>query len=468
MFTAFLVIALVFVAGIAAILLRALDVRPKTMFGISVLLFPLAWLNRFDLNFVIVADRPWALSWGVLTTILGVLFILSIGMGKTGRSARNINIAFAVFCLALLFSSVLSSSGLDDIIQSVHATAFIAIPFLVGTHAVRVAVTDEHDLDHMLLAVAVIGMCFGVMALVTAIAPGFFSWLITTYKTELETGRAFTPIGGASATGMSLLLTYSLGTGMLLGGYRRRLGIAIMIVSFLGILATLARAVLLAFAIANAFLFFGQIRNLFRHVGIAIIMCVLVIVPSVLVLSHYYSLDRFTAFRTEGSRTAREQSMLAAMHYGWHRPVVGGGWGRVYSEARQKAHSGFAQRSMVLDGRWTTSKPHSLFPLIFAEAGFPSLLTSIVFFGTMFMMLKPKRAPSVTPYHYLAHGFRGGALGFTVMCVFQDHLATGVKLGLLFYAFVGLGLAAASFGEKAHDEMLEEIDASLMESSVIQ
>lgn len=431
-------------------------------------LFPVVWLNRFDLHYLTITSTPFYLIWGVLISffLVFVWFGNKFTSGLLASSTFKLGILF--FLLITFFvAGILFNSETDrDLIRGFHAICYVVFPLGVMWAVVRCCTIDEERIQHAIEALLIMGGLVGLMAIATALAPGIFRGLISTYKTTLVSGRAFTPLGGPSATAMCLLPVYCLSVGQLMAKKKPLFNIIIISLCFLGILSTLARAVILSFVIANIYLFSRYRQGLVRRMVVLGLLSSLVLIPLLYGMSSVFSLERFTTgdIRSNQSITARVASLKAATIYGLKHPILGGGWGLVYTESRTNTVTGGSPRMTYLDGYITASKPHSLFALVFAEAGVISLTILLLIFWQFWSGMRPPKMHLHSEGHTIAHSFRSGFLGFTVMCIMQDHLFLTNKISLFFYLFAFLGIAVCTYYREL--AIMHAANPALLERSI--
>lgn len=416
-------------------------------------MLPMFWRGRFSRIFITVGDSPFVLFFG----ILGLIFFLLIWFGNPEtrefiRTAiRRVLYPFLVLLFLFLLSIVTHSKDLVDFTRGILAICFVLLPFMAALAVIRCCRIDELHIERAVFILFIGGIFTSSLCIITAVAPGLFRGIVITYKTELEQARGFATVGGTSPTVMYLILIYCLASGQLLAKHRRLLSGFVVVLSFLGILATQSRAALPAFAIANIYLYGRYLRNLGRRMLMFLLIGGFLLLPSLYLFSRKYSLERLTTGFSKDvfdrSRYIRIKSAKTAGMYGLRRFAFGGGWGLVYDKPRRAPIIGPAEASGMinLDGRLTSAKPHNLFALTFAEAGGLALVVLLFFCYRIWKVTKPP-APSVNPYgHGVVHGYRAGLVGFFVMCIMQDHLFLVYKLPFLFYLFVFMGIAASSF-----------------------
>ncbi|UCC29048.1 MAG: O-antigen ligase family protein [Phycisphaerales bacterium] len=413
--------------------------------------FPAVWLSRFDRYSLDYGDMPFSLTWGVLASVF--LLLILFGNPQTRRLLSSFSMGalpILALLLAVFAASTLANRHSDeDVIRGFHASLFVVLPPLAAWAVIRACKIDESTLPRLVGALLFVGAFVSLLAVLTAISPGAFSFIVTTYKTEADVGRAFSPIGGPSGTAMCLLMVYCLAVGQFLTGRRRGLALFVLALCFLGLLATLARAVLLAFLVVNVYLWARHWRGLGRRMTGFVLVGLTVLVPLGYGLSQVFSLERFGSGIIDGAPGAsletRSDSLVAAVRYGAQHPALGGGWGLVYTWPRESHGLGrVVPRGIRLDGYPSAPKPHSLFALVFAEGGVIAFLVLMVFCWQLSRGLKPLDATASPVGHSLVHGFRAGFLSFMVMCVVQDHLFLTSKIAFFFYLFILTGIAVGA------------------------
>ena len=449
-----LIVCIILILAVACVLpcvVLMTGARGTDLLFFAAAVFPAVWLSRFDSYSLNYGQMPFPLTWGVLA---GVFFLLILfGNPRTRRLLSSLTmrtLPILALLLAVFAASTLANKHNDeDVIRGLHACLFVILPPLAAWAVVRTCKINESTLPRLVGALLFVGAFVSLLAVSTATFPGAFRFIVTTYKTEAEVGRAFSPIGGPSATAMCLLMVYCLAVGQLLTGRRRGLALFVLALCFLGLLATLARAVLLAFLLINVYLWARHWRGLGRRMTTFVLVGLTVLIPLGYGLSQVFSLDRFGSGITHGTSSAsmqsRSNSLLAAVHYGARHPALGGGWGLVYTSPREAREFGrVVPRSISLDGYPSAPKPHSLFALVFAEGGVIALLVLLVFCWRLSRDLKLPDATASPVGNGLVHGFRAGFFSFMIMCVVQDHLFLASKIAFFFYLFIFTGMAISA------------------------
>lgn len=413
------------------------------------LFFPVVWLNRLDLHYITLSSTPFYLIWGVLIsfTLVLVWFGNKFTSGLLSSFTFKLGILFFLLITFFVAGILLYAETDNDLIRGFHAICYVILPLIAMWSVVRCCSIDEERIQHAIEAFLIMGGIVGLMAITTALAPSLFRGIISTYKTTQTIGRAFTPLGGPSATAMCLLPVYCLSVGQLMMKRKPLFNILIISICFLGILSTLARAVILSFIITNIYLFSRYRQGWLRRMVVLSLLSSLVLLPLLYGLGSVFSLDRLTSgdARSNHSISARVASLKAATIYGLKHPILGGGWGLVYPESRTSLNSIGSRRMTYLEGHITASKPHSLFALVFAESGAVSLTILILIFWQFWRGMRPPEIHIHSDGHTIAHSFRSGFLAFIAMCTMQDHLFLTNKIPLFFYLFAFLGIAACTF-----------------------
>jgi len=461
----FPILLAVFVISICLVLFRAFwGITWRDVILFSAVMLPTVWLARLNTYQILIGDNPFILLFGVYCLIILLFFFLRDRRTVffTKRQFRKVLLPFVLLVLIFGMSILFNSEGENDWVGGLLAICYVILPCFAALVIVRCYPMKPQNVPRVMFIFMVGGVFIAILSILSAVAPGLFRTIVPTFRTEVAMGRAFTPIGGANATGAYILITYCLASGQFLAKHRRVLSLAVIIICFLGILTTLARAAVLVLGLVTIYLYGGLLRGLSRRLLLLVIVVVIFLIPAGYQLSKKYSLERLTEFSAQRSVAFRAMSLKAAFHYGLRHAALGGGWGLVYDLQRKKSILTMeqAQREISIDGMPSAAAPHNLFALVFAEAGIVALGLLIFFFWRLWKALKP---PSIneSPYaHEIVRGFRASLLAVLAMALFQDHLFLTDKLSYATYLFIFTGMAINAVFESE-----DSISADLYESS---
>lgn len=450
-----LISAIFLLAGIFMLVVRILyGFQGSDFLFLAANILPLFWLARFDSIYILYGDSPFILPFGILGLVifLFIWFANSETRFLMRTATKRILVLFLVLICLFSFSILFHSQDSIDYTRGIHALCFVILPFIAAFSVVRCCSVDIMHLERALLTFLIGGLFIAFLSVSSAVAPGLYRGIVTTYVTQVERGRSFTTVGGPSGTAMYLMLIYCLASGQIIAKHRRLLSVCVLVLSFLGILVTQARVVLPVFVLVNVYLYFGHLRGLGRRMLLFLLLLGFLLLPTTYFLNKRFPLTRFLVwgkYSEEGSRSliARTESIQAAMRYGFKHAALGGGLGLVYDKPRRILVLGPAEaaKPIYLEGLPTSAKPHSLFALTFAEGGLGALIILLLLFYVIWKATKPPD-PSLEPYgNGITRGYRAGFLSFFLICIVQDHLFMTHKLPFLFYLFVFMGIATSAF-----------------------
>lgn len=429
-----------------------LGYRARDFLLLGAVLLPPLYPSRLDLNDLTIAGTTFTLILGVMFAIPAIFFWMGF-YSDTRRLAspamRGILISLTALLAVFALSITVHVGGVPDIIRGFHALCLVVAPFAAAWTVIRALRVDPTTVGRIGVAFFVGGVVISIFSIITALAPWMLAGIVASEKTEAETGRAFTPVGGPAGTAICLLLVYCLATGFFMARRYRALSFAVLALCFVGMLTTLARAAALVFVVANAYLFLRYWRGMGRRLAILAAIGMCAVVPLTIVLSQRYSLERLSPIgsptATDYSIRLRAESLKTAIWLGTNNLALGGGWGLVYPMARAHIELRHALRPYYFEGHITAIKPHNLYALVFAEGGAVALLLLLVFFWRLWRALRPPDAAVDPQGHSIVHGFRAGLLSFIVISAMQDHLFLTVKMAFFFYLFVFAGLVINSY-----------------------
>ena len=465
-------------AGILLFIVRTLyGFQGSDFLFLAANILPLFWLARFDSIYILFGDSPFLLPFGVLSLVIFLLIWFANPQTKLLMRPATTRILLLFLLLIFLFSLSILFHSKDsiDYTRGIQALCFIILPFIAAFSVVRCCSVDIMHLERALLTFLIGGMFIAFLAVSSAVFPGLYRGIVTTYVTELERGRSFTTVGGPSGTAMYLMLIYCLASGQMIAKHRRLFSVCVLVLSFLGILVTQTRALLPVFVLVNIYLYFWHLRSLGRHMLLFLLLVGFLLLPATYFLNKRFPLTRFLIWSKYsegggGSFTARADSMKAAMRYGLKHPALGGGLGLVYNKPRRILVLGPAEtaKPIYLEGLPTSAKPHSLFALAFAEGGLGALIVLLLLFYVIWKAAKPPDS-SFDPYgNGITRGYRAGFLSIFLICIVQDHLFMTHKLPFLFYLFVFMGIATSAFFKQQSSYDVGSDDQAYKDESVVE
>lgn len=420
-------------------------------------LYPVIVLNRFLDSPIEIGSFSMPQEWiavGLISTILLLFVPYSKSVKSNNRNMWMIHLSMLLLLIVLSFGILANAKNGDDLVTGVTACLYLYLPFLFAFIITRTLSITPANAERIIFVFCLGGLLTTGISALSAFAPTLFSAIITTGKTDSLSGRGFAPIGGPSAIGMQLVAVYALALSMFFGSKKKAFYIVVMAVIFVGILSTLARAVIISFVFVNiAFIIAHAGKRIYKAI-IPVAVSALVLIPLFVLFSHFSSMDRLVSgFGDDGNANGqsvfiRESSQLAAFKYGLENPLTGGGWGLVYKDARGQVE-GASNIMFFLDDFQSAFKPHSLFALFFAEAGFPGLIAVCIFLYLLLKYTKPPKKEKSPQGFYIVQGFRLGIIANLVMCLAQDHFALVTKLSFFFYLYALIGCCLANTYRKA-------------------
>jgi len=447
-----------------ALLVLGFGYRLSNIMFLGAALLPIVWLSRWHEYKIEIGESTFVVMWGVFALI--IVLALATGNGHTRRqvtyTARRAILSLCCLLALMVVSTALNSHGANDILRGVSALLFVVLPVLTAWSVVCWCRIDDAGIQRTVLALMIAGNLLSLMSIVTAIAPSVISGMgVGVSYTTYGYSRAYSPLGGANGTGMALVLVYCLAFGQLLARRQRLLSAITMALAFVALLTTLARGALVGFAVANAFLVFGQRKDLGRRLLVTGAIGILLLVPITYKLNQYYTLERLNlggaGALVGASSSERMETMKASLEYGLDHFVLGGGWGLVYELPRSRYgyQPGFLGRTFVLGQNVSLTTPHSLPALVFVECGGLAVLVLGLFAWSMWRALYVPHAELVPEGMGLVRGLRAGILGFLVVSLVQDNLFMSDRLAYMYYLYFFTGVAAAAYYRSIATTVLE-------------
>jgi len=459
-----IILAVPVVIVVLALLVVGFGYRASNLLFLAAALLPIIWLSRWHEIKIEVGESTFVLLWGVF--VLLVLLGLATGNWQTRRlitySARWVLLSLGFLMALMAMSNTVNSSDGNDIIRGLSAALFVVLPFVTAWSVVCWCRIDDTGIQRIVLALMLAGNVLSLMGIATAIAPSLVSGLgVGVSYTTYGYSRAYSPLGGANGTGMALVLVYCLAFGQLLAKRRRLISAITLALAFVALLTTLARGALVGFAVANAFLVFGQRKDLGRRLLATGAIGILFLIPLTYKLNQYYTLERLNlggaGALVGASSSERMETMKASLEYGLDHFMLGGGWGLVYElpRIRYGYQPGFLGRTFVLGSNVSLTTPHSLPALVFVECGGLAVLVLGLFAWSMWRALYVPHTELVPGGTGLVRGLRAGILGFLVVSLVQDNLFMSDRLAYMFYLYFFTGVAAAAYHRTSATNALE-------------
>lgn len=450
---------MILITGIVGVCVLVLmfGYRLSEIVFLAAVLLPMVWLSRLNLHFISVSESTFVLLWGIfaLLYLLGYVFGNRPAGIAIRESSRGTVLSLAALVGLMILSNFYNSHGVADLVRGVCAIMFVVLPFLAARAMSKLCHIDQVGIQRAVVAILLAGNALAMIGIVSALAPGLTKSLGigVTYQTYSYT-RAYSPLGGANGTGMILVMIYCVAFGGLLSKQHRILCFITLITTFFALLTTLARGALVGFMIANLFLLLWQSHGRGRRVILAGVVGLLLLVPLTYKVNQIFSLERLNIASTgsisDASSSARLDTLKTSLSYGVNHIVLGGGWGLVYQNPRNRyADPTNTSRFISLDDKFSLATPHSLPALVLVESGGLALLFLGVLVWSMFKGLRtpdPQRYPAEAG---LIHGFRAAVLGFLVVSLIQDNLFLSDRVAYCFYIILFAGLLIAKAYENA-------------------
>lgn len=445
------------IVGVALLALLAIAVLalwfkfgPRDFLLMAAVCFPVVWFSRLDQLPISVFGQHVPAHWFVL---IGVLVLIGPLGDRTTRAAIGPafwRIAVPLIALALIMFVSILANGRDpqDVAVGLRAMLFALLPFFAAWVVVRAVRFDEDSLRRLVLMIYAIAGVTAGLSVLSALAPQLFAGVLADPTSpDPDSARGFTTLGGANTTGNVLACVACVASGCVLAKYRRALSVGVLVLCFLGVLTTLARAALLAFVVSQLYIFLRIAKGFGQRVAMFAAIAVFLLAPAAyrLAKDYEYSFERFFIWQ-EGSADARRIAMEAAVQYGLSHPLLGGGWGLVYPYGRA------ALGTRDLPNVWYVGtmatpvvKPHTLYGVVLAETGVVGLVLLLWFLWRIWGVLRPPDARRDPRGNGLVVGFRASFLCVAMIALFQDDLFLLSKLAYVLYLTVLPGILASAY-----------------------
>lgn len=366
----------------AAVLMLFFGYRMRDVLVLAFLTSIVMYLSRWDLHLHReIYGRPFVtFHWYLLATAL--VFGAAHVRFRERPALRfgPLMLAGTGFAALALASGVLNG-GAAGAVSAGHVLVVTVLPALAAATCVALIPRDAAASRRLRVTfILLAGVLTPTMVVLSALAPNQIGSLLGwgTFAAGRATGfvRGWSPLGSPITTGTAMILAYGLAMHEVIGA-RKRMYIAVLLLVGLAMLFTLARSVLLMFAVFHLFYFWSVIRRQpMRVIGVGMLLIVLA-GPVVYKLSERFSFERFL----EGggaSTDLRASSALGAMAASLRNPVLGNGPGLLYEGVRQGETVRIVRgsrevRTIMVAGRVSALEPHNVYLLVAAEHGWIAL-----------------------------------------------------------------------------------------------
>lgn len=349
---------------------------------------------------------------------------------------------------ALAMMSGVLNGGAAGAVSAVHVLVVTVLPALAAATCVALIPRDSAASRRLRVTfILLAGVLTPAMVVLSALAPNQIGSLLGwgTIAAGRATGfvRGWSPLGSPITTGTAMILAYGLAMHEVIGTRKRRY-IAVLLLVGLAMLFTLARSVLLMFAIFHLVYFWSAIRRQpMRVIGVGMLLVVLA-VPVVYKLSERFSFERFL----EGggaSTDLRASSALGALAASLRNPVLGNGPGLLYEGVRQGETVRIVRgsrevRTIMVAGRVSALEPHNVYLLVAAEHGWVALGLFMAILLICWRRTRLRNFLADVEDRSMSSAFHALWLALLFMLLTASNPMIKEQIAVLFWFFAFLGL----------------------------
>lgn len=355
----------------------------RDLLVLGLLLYPILFLGRFSTalkyNFIGHWYLGFELSMVGFLVIFIVVKVLSPDSGKMGLF-WPISLS-AILLMIGLFSGLVNSAAIRDYGAVLQAGFQWFVPFLVACTAI--STLPKTPQSNARLANSYI-LVYGILTPLLILASALFTTQVAKLMGWDPSGisetsgagftRGWTPTGSTISSGMLVVFAYGMVLTRLIRKEHIGFNAFVAALCVMAVFFTLARSVMLALIVFHLFMFKDVLWRNFSRIAVSLLLIVILLVPSLIVLSHWYSFERFVMKEQESTRL-RWYSLLAGLAVGLEKPVLGQGPGLLYWEVRQpRGLPGTTEgRVITIRNLPSAKEPHNLYVLTFAETGLVGL-----------------------------------------------------------------------------------------------
>ena len=429
----------------------------RDLLVLGLLLYPILFLGRFSTALKYNFIGHWYLGFELsMVGFLALFIVVKVLSPDSGKMRLFWPIFLSgVLLLIGLFSGLVNASAIRDYGAVIQAGFRWFVPFLVACAAISTLPKTPQSSARLANSyILVYGILTPLLILVSA--------LFTTYVAQLmgwdpfglseSAGsgftRGWTPTGSTISSGMLVVFAYAMVLTRLIRKENVGFNAFVAVLCVLAVFFTLARSVMFALIVFHLFMFKGILWRNFSRIAVSLALIIIFLVPSLIVLNHWYSFERFLMKERE-SINLRWSSLKAGLTVSLEKPALGLGPGLLYWEVRQPWGMPGTTRERVITIRDLPSakEPHNLYVLAFAETGLVGLAMLGVILLYWLRRLKAARMYSeiyVPELELDARSYWSMLISFAIFCLTSASILIYPKVSLTMWSALLIGLHCAS------------------------
>jgi O-antigen ligase len=421
-------------------------------------LYPVLFLGRFSVALRYNFLGQWYLGFELsMVGFLVVFLLMKFLNSDSGKMRLFWPISLAVLLFAIgLFSGLINGTGIRDYGAAMQAGFRWFIPFLAACAAISVlpktSQSNARLVSSYILVYGILSpLLRSVSSLFTTQVGRLMGWEPFGISEAAGAGftRGWTPTGSTISSGMLVVFAYAMALTRLIRKEHVGFNAFVAILCVIAVFFTLARSVMLVLVLFHLLMFKDVLWRNFSRVVVSLLVIVILLVPSLIVLGHWYSFERFVAGGGESTRL-RWSSLKAGLVLASEKPVLGQGPGLLYWEVRQPwgmpgTHP--EERTTTFRNLPSAKEPHNLYVLAFAETG----LVGLALLGAvlLYCLHRLKVAKIYSNVYVPEWGLDASAhwsmlISFLVFCLTSASVFIYPKVSLTMWAALLVGLHSAA------------------------
>ncbi len=420
-------------------------------------LYPVLFLGRFSVTLKYNFIGHWYLGFELSMVGFLVIFLVVKVLSPDSGKMRLFWPIFlsAILLLVGLFSGLINAAAIRDYGAVLQAGFRWFVPFLVACVAIStLPKTPQFNARLTNSYILVYGVLSPLLILISALfttqVAQLMGWDPFGISEASDAGftRGWTPTGSTITSGMLVVFAYAMALTRLIRKEHVGFNAFVAVLCVMAVFFTLARSVMLVLILFHLLMFKDVLWRNFSRVVVSFLVIVILLIPSLIVLSHWYSFERFLMKQRE-SIQLRWSSLQAGLVVASEKPVLGQGPGLLYWDVRQPwgMPGTTMERVITIRNLPSAKEPHNLYVLAFAETGLVGL--AILGAVLLYWLHRLKIAKIYSQMYMPEFGLDASAhwsmlISFLVFCLTSASILLYPKVSLTMWVALLVGLHAAA------------------------
>jgi len=424
---------------------------------LALFLYPILFLGRFSIAVKYNFMGQWYLGFELsMVGVLAIFLLVKILSPDSGKMRLFWPISLsALLVLIGILSGLINGTGVRDYGAAIQAGFRWFVPFLVACVAISALPKTPQSNARLVNSYILV---YGILAPLLILISALFTTQVGRLMgwdpygiSESAAGftRGWTPTGSSISSGMLVVFAYAMALTRLIRKEQVGFNAFVAALCVLAIFFTLARSVMLTLILFHLFMFKDVLWRNFSRIVVSLLVVAILLVPSLIVLSHWYSFERFLMKEEESTRL-RWFSLVAGLAVGLEKPVLGEGPGLLYWEVRQPwgmPGTNPEERVITIRNYPSAKESHNLYILAFAETGLVGL--AVLGMVLLYCLHRLKVAKIYSNVYVPELGLDASAhwsilISFMVFCLTSASILLYPKVSLTMWFALLVGLHAAA------------------------